>query len=393
MLKRMLCLLFVCAMLTIILPAAAEESSADILTLEELQLWAEELQTLALAAQPLNDPTAAYTEDGYAFVYDFATLYMDRPEMTADSVVHALVVYTDETPGLRGVNVDDPAQLVLAAYYSENPDLVGTRSEAALYAIDLLPACVYLGTVHRDGQRIQVIDYAVYEQAAVGDGYTNAGVTYTVQDNNVTAIRVYGLHDRIADEDAAAAMARAKGLASQASYSQVFTSYIGSELEPFDDEDVIFSGLDFASLTPEEAVAVLGQPLEDVWLEDDGAYMRKLEFAACETLFLYDANKENGRVVNMTIRTDGLEGPRSVRVGDTVASVVNRFRNGEGAYDGAAELLYGSEESGRFGIAEYRADASTLLRYGTITEAGTPVVMYLFFDHMYLQEILLMVNQ
>lgn len=394
MFKRMLCLLFVFMMLAI-LPAAAEESDAEILTLQDLWQWADDYQTLALASQPLNDPTAAgsYTEDGYAFVYEFATLYMDRPEMTADSDLRALVVYTDEQEGPRGVGVDDPAQLVLSAYYTENPDLVGNRNEAVLYAIDMMPECAYVGTIHRDGQRIQVIDYAVYELAATGgDGYTNAGISYTLQDNNVTAIRLYGLHDRISAEDVSAILAQAQELAREASYSQVPTSYVGSELEPFDSEDVIFSGLDFAALTPEEAISVLGNPSDDVWLEDGDGYMRKLEFAACEMTFFYDAARENGRVMNMTIHADTLEGPRSVRVGDTVASVINRFRNGEGSFDGSVEALYGSEESGSFGVADYRADGSILLRYGTVTENGASVVMYLFFDHMYLQEILLMAN-
>ena len=395
MLKRMLCLLFVLTLLPV-WPAWAEESGADILTLEELRQWVNDYKIRAMATQPLNDPTApdSLTEDGYLFIYDFARLYMDGPEMTADSEVQALVIYDAEESGLRGVAVDDPAADALAAYYTENEDLVGNSRQALLYAVDLMPVGGYTGIVHRDGQRIQVIDYSVYEQAPTGgDGYTDAGILYTVEDGLVTAIRAYGLNDRIETEDVAAAMESARKLNAEATYSQVQTSLVGTELAPFDSEDMIFSGIDFPTLTPEDAVAAFGEALEDVWLDDDNGYMRTMQFANCEMTFLYDAARQNGRVKTLTINSDGLEGPRSVRVGDTVAGVRSRFRNGEGEDSGLREVLYGSEESGVFGTAEYGEDASAVLRYGALSEDGARVLMYLNFEQLYLSEIILMINE
>lgn len=395
MLKRMLCLFFV-LMLLPLWPALAEENSGEILTLEELRAWVDGYKARALATQPLNDPAAAesLSEDGYMFVYEFATLYMDGPEMTEDSEIQALVVYSSDEAGLRGVRVDDSTELVLAAYYTENPDLIGSRDEALLYAVNLMPEGVYIGRLHRDGQRIQVIDYAVYEQPSTGgDGYMDAGIMYTVQDNNVTAIRAYGLNSRFGAQDVDAALAEARQLGDEASYSKVYTSYVGSELEPFNSEDLLFAGMDFANLTPEEAIEALGEPQEDVWQEDAGGYMRRMQFASCDVTFVYDMAREKGHVVNMMIDTDLLEGPRSVRVGDTLSSVLNRFLNGEGAYDNGREPLYGSEESGDYGLLEYRTDASFALYYGTHSEEGTPVTMYLNFDQQYLLEILLVVNE
>lgn len=395
MLKRMLCLLFVLMMLPVAW-VVAEESNADILTLEELWQWGNAYKERAMTTQPYNDPLAAEsnTEDGYMFVYEFGVLYMDRPEMTEDSELQALVIYSSEEEGLRGVRVDDPSRLVLDAYYTENVDLVGNRNEALLYAVDLMPGGLYVGTLRRDGQRIQVIDYAVYEQPSTGaDGYTDAGIRYTVENDNVTAIRAYGLNTRVQTEDVAVALEAARRLAGESTYSQVTISYVGSELEPFGSEDMIFAGMDFVSLTAEDAIAALGDPMEDVWLEDDGGYMRVMQFASCDVTFFYDSAQQNGRVVNMMIDTDLLEGPRSVRVGDTVASVINRFRNGEGAFDGTTEMLYGTEESGTFGVMAYGDDASVTIRYGAVSEEGTPVIMYLRFDQMYLQEILLYVNE
>ncbi|MCH5287648.1 MAG: hypothetical protein J1E43_09505 [Christensenellaceae bacterium] len=395
MLKRMLCLLFVVTLLLPVLPVMAEESSADMLMLEELRQWANDYKIRALASAPLNDPYAeeSNTDDGYMFVYDFATLYMDGPEMTPDSVVQALVILSSEEEGLRGVRVDDPAQFVLDAYYTENPDLVGNSDQALLYAIDLMPEGGYTGILRRNGQRIEVIDYAVYEQLATGgDGYTDAGIMYTIQDNNVMAIRAYGLDTRFLAGDVSAALEDARELGEETSYSRVQTSYVGTELEPFTSEDLIFAGIDFVSLTAEDAAAAFGEPLEDVWLSDGDGWMRAMQFESCELTFLYDSQRQTGRVKNMTIDTDLLEGPRSVRVGDTVASVMTRFRSGEGEYDGTTELLYGDANSATFGMAEYGSDA-IVLRYGAETEEGTAVIMYLSFEPIYLSEILLLVNE
>lgn len=395
MFKRMLCLLIVLALLPV-LPAMAEESNADTLTLEELRQWVNDYKIRALATQPLNDPAAAesLTEDGYEFVYEFATLYMDSAEMTADSEVQALVITSNEEADVRGVRVDDSAEDVLNAYYTENPDLVGNSSQALLYAVDLMPAGVYIGTVHRDGQRIQLLEYSVYEQLQTGDdGYTDAGILYTLVNGNVSVIRAYGLHARVQKADVDAELESAWRLSAETSYSRVETSLVGSELEVFNSEDMIFSGIDFSTLTPEDAIAAFGQPLEDVRLDDEDGYMRVMQFENCEVTFLCDSAEQNVRVKNLTIDTDRMEGPRSVRVGDTLASVLNRFRNGEGEYDGTDEVLYGNEESGEFGVAKYGEDASVVLRYGALSEEGTPVLLYLYLENYELSEIILMINE
>ena len=95
--KRLFGLLCALVIAALCLPVLAEDTG-DALTLEELEAWVESYKERALAAEPMNDPTeaAALSEDGYAFIYDFATLYMDRPEMTEDSVVRNLVVIAPE---------------------------------------------------------------------------------------------------------------------------------------------------------------------------------------------------------------------------------------------------------------------------------------------------------
>ncbi len=389
--------LFLALMMVLSLTTAVAESDADALDYDELMNWAEGFKTRALAAgAPLNDPTeeAAYTEDGYAFVYDFATLYMDRPEMTADSVLQAVVVYSPEEQGPRGTGVDQLSSEVLNAFYNENDDLQGDSSFAALYVSDTMPAGALWGWVQRDGQRIETIQYAVHEQlSSGGDGYTDCGLVYTLSDNLVAAIRAYGLNETISADEVRSNLDAVQEVSEKTEYAQVPTSINGSELEMFDRDDLIFSGLDFLSLTPEEAEARLGAAQEDDWMEDEGAYLRSMEFASCTMTFSYDAQKQNPTLEMLSIDMDGLEGPRCVRIGDTLSSVISRFRNGEGDYDGVSrEVLYGDGENAPYGLAEYGDDATAGLWYAAKLEDGRTVVLSMSFEQMYLSDITLYVD-
>ncbi len=389
--------LFLALMMALSLTTAVAESDADALDYDELMDWAEGFKTRALAAgAPLNDPTeeAAYTEDGYAFVYDFATLYMDRPEMTADSVLQAVVVYSPEEQGPRGTGVDQLSSEVLNAFYNENDDLQGDSSFAALYVSDTMPAGALWGWVQRDGQRIETIQYAVHEQlSSGGDGYTDCGLVYTLSDNLVAAIRAYGLNETISADEVRSNLDAVQEVSEKTEYAQVPTSINGSELEMFDRDDLIFSGLDFLSLTPEEAEARLGAAQEDDWMEDEGAYLRSMEFASCTMTFSYDAQKQNPTLEMLSIDMDGLEGPRCVRIGDTLSSVISRFRNGEGDYDGVSrEVLYGDGENAPYGLAEYGDDATAGLWYAAKLEDGRTVVLSMSFEQMYLSDITLYVD-
>lgn len=389
--------LFLALMMVLSLTTAVAESDADALDYDELMDWAEGFKTRALAAgAPLNDPTeeAAYTEDGYAFVYDFATLYMDRPEMTADSVLQAVVVYSPEEQGPRGTGVDQLSSEVLNAFYNENDDLQGDSSFAALYVSDTMPAGALWGWVQRDGQRIETIQYAVHEQlSSGGDGYTDCGLVYTLSDNLVAAIRAYGLNETISADEVRSNLDAVQEVSEKTEYAQVPTSINGSELERFDRDDLIFSGLDFLSLTPEEAEARLDAAQEDDWMEDEGAYLRSMEFASCTMTFSYDAQKQNPVLEMLSIDMDGLEGPRCVRIGDTLSSVISRFRNGEGDYDGVSrEVLYGDGENAPYGLAEYGDDATAGLWYAAKLEDGRTVVLSMSFEQMYLSDITLYVD-
>ncbi len=388
--KKMLCLLLAVALLPVL--ALAEESTAGPLSYQELTDWAEGYLARAMAAEPINDPAASLTTEGYEFVYDFATIYADTPDMSSDTAINAIVLQSDTESGPRSINVNSAMSEVLAAYYNENPDLTGTKDTAVLYTINLLPASAAWGQVMRDGQRVQTIHYGVHEQMATGgEGCTDAGVIYTMLENRVSTLRVYGLNSRVAPEKVAELMNELTYAAQEASYKQVPFSYNGLELSPFAQDDLAFSGVDFLALTPETAAAALGEPRMDTWMEDgDAGFTRTQVYDGFELTYEYDKNKENCRVYMLLITKDGMEGPRGVRCGDAFSSVYNRFRNGEGEYgDDGVEMLYGENGKGAFGKATYGGDASASLRYAFDLQDGRQVVLQMDFTVMELSEIML----
>ncbi len=391
--KKMLCVLL--ALLLCPMLALAEESVAEPLSYQELVSWAEGYLARAKESTPLNDPADALTPDGYEFVYDFATLYADTPDMSNDTALNAVVLTIDMENGPRSVNVDNAMSVVLDAYYNENAMLEGTKEAAVLYTMDLMPASAAWGQVLRDGQRVQTIQYGVHEQLATGgEGYTDAGIIYTMLENRVTAVRVYGLNSRITLQQVNDLMYDMSNLAKETAYAQVPFSYNGLELTDFALEDLIVSGLDFLALTPETAAQVLGQPDSDTWMEDgENGYTRMQVYDGFEVTYTYDKNKENCQVYMLLITKDGLEGPRGVRCGDTFASVYNRFRNGMGEYgDDGVEMLYGENGVGSYGKATYGTDASARLRYAFELSDGRDVVLQMDFTVMELSEIILFVE-
>lgn len=388
--KKMLCLLLCAVLLPVV--ALAEETAAAALEYQELFDWAQGYIDRAMTATPLNDPASSLTAEGYEFEYDFATLYADTPVLTEETSVSAVVVFSTEESTLRGVTIGSSMTDVLEVYYTENPELLGSYETAVLYAVDALPVQAQWGRVNRDGQRVQTIEYAVHEQLEGGKDYTNAGVIYTMAENRVSAVRVYGLDSCISLEEVNDVMYSAMLDALEQEYAMVPFSYNGAELTAFAREDLNFSGMDFLTVTAQEAINLLGEPVNDAWLENgEEGYIRVLTFDNCEMTFLYDSSKTQERVYMLHIAADGIEGPRAVRCGDTFSSVYSRFRFGEGEYQADdTEVLYGVENQGSFGHAAYGiSDASATLRYGFTAPDGRQVVLQMGFTVMELTEIML----
>lgn len=365
------------------LPALAADNGADPLTLEELQAWLADLQALAAEGELYSDPhdPLYQTEDGYAFVYDFGTLYYDRPDLTAESVLLAAVVYDGEVAGPRGTNTMMTFEELIACFYTENEHLTGTREQALIYWGRNLPAGSRWAAVSRDGQRVDTVQYAIHDRLEDGT-YTDTGLLCTLQQNTVVAIRAYGLHQTMTEAELLAEEETLRALADAEDYAMVPTSTDGSQLTPFSEEDLAFLGIDFLNCTPEQALEALGSPDAD----DEQTGMRVMSWTDCELVFLPDA-RGDWQLTMVTLTGDALEGPRAVRVGDTVAMVTQRFRFGEAEPEGGTQRLYGTEAEGSWGVAEFGDDASAVIRYGLTLEDGSRAVLMLSFEMLEVQEI------
>ena len=263
----------------VIAPLSLMTEENGTLSMDELTAWADTVREKASASVLQNDPSdpRAKTEDGYAFVYDFATLYLDRPAWSADATIQAIVVNEINQPGPRGTAIDQSAQDVLRVFYNENERL----------------------------------------------------------------------------------------------------------------DDLTFAGISFLTVTPKEAEQAFGKPLSDTWMKDDnGEHLRTMTFASCEMTFVYNKQKKNPKLYLLAVPSNQMEGPRSIRLGDSFSSDLIRFRFGEGktAGDGLTEQLYGTEQEKESGFATYGNDASASLRYVMTAEDGRRVVLELHYVMMYLSD-------
>ncbi len=341
----------------------ASEEDLGGLTVEELNDWAGQMIAKAKALRPIvSGPQAQKTEDGYEVIYDFATFYLDTPELTENSVLSAIIVEDSEVDCPRGIGVLDTQQTLLSAWANENPALTGSPDFAVLYLSDSLPEEALWGRVQREGQQIQAVQYAVHGHIEETDEYTDCGLLYSVMDGYVTTVRAYGLSSSVPRTQVDETVAEISAIQQEQTYFAYPQSSIGTDLEPFEREDLQFSGLDFLGLTPESAIETLGAYETETWLQDDnGEWLRILQWPKAEITFTYSQDKVFKLVDTLAINQRGMEGPRGVQVDDSLSSVMMRFRHSEGEFDGTStEVLYGDGQTPPYGLAEYGNTTATL---------------------------------
>ncbi len=375
MIRRMTALLLTLALCAFCASALGADNGADPLSWVELQEWAEGLLEMSEGMEPYNDPSdpASYTDDGYAFVYDFGTLYFSQPNRDSGSVLQAAVVYDDAVAAPRGTNTLFTLQRLLDSYYNENPHLDGSREEACLYLGGTLSDGIWWGMVQRDGQWVDTVQYAVHMPLEDGR-YTDAGLVYTLQQNTVVAVRAYGLQRRVTADEVSSETESIEAASRLSGYTLVPSSADGASLSPFEEDDLHFAGIDFLTCTPEEALEVLGAPDFEDAPEDGGEALFVLGYEDCELVFLTGA--DGSRTLRSFSITGGtLEGPRALRVGDSLTLATQRFRFGEGGLEGNVETLYGTPGRGNWATAEYGDNADAILRYGLTLADGRQVVL------------------
>ena len=387
MMKRILCLL-TAVMLCFILPAAAEEN-AKVVTAAELDELLESVRTQALTEELLNDPAGedAESEDGTFFLYEAAGFYAEGTEMAADTPVNTLVFECNEGAVFRGTGINSRLDDVLAAFPRDNTDLTGTRDEAILYLRETEAGFAY-GRILRDGQWVYTVEYG--EVVTDGELSCRTAITYSLENGMVTVIRVSGLNPAGGElMDASRAEEFYNELIELAGceeYRAVKTSRDGLDLTALGAEDLVVDGVPYVSLKPAD---LPGTPETEIIDNEDGTWLLRCDGDGYEAVFRCGEHGEDAEILSFTILDDGIEGPRSVRIGDIFSDDFNRFRNGENEMgEDLTELLYGTEGTAPYGVAFYDFSAMTL-RYVTDTPEGVQVELLLKYDNYFLAEIIL----
>ena len=367
--KKLLALVLTFA-LVCCFPCALAESSMP--TVDEMIAFCD----LVLSDALTRTPVSAYpAEDGgYLFEYDEYTIYSPDAALTQSSFITGVALNNPAVlvPDMRGVCVGDPFNNLLLAYPLDNMNLQGTYDEAVLYINGLLPNSVNTGRVLRNGSHALVVEHAVY--AMDGEQVEKSCVVYTLENNFVIAVEVLLGVQVLALEDAQSELDALSSLQEEKEYSV----YIAEEAEPFMREDLSFGTLDFLTVTPESALAFLGNAQSDTWATGSDMHLRTLQWDGMQMVFSYDASRKNSTLMLMELYGEMLEGPRGLRVGDSVASVLSRF---EYSTDNETGLLYGDGQTAPYALYETHDDGSAYVLYAAPVEDGTVLLALTFIDN------------
>ncbi len=377
--KKLIALLMILSLFTV--PALAEigaEESAP-LTYEELDLFLSALAKDALSSQDLTVEEA----DGAYWAQSPEAILMIADEEFTDSTALLGAVIQPGQEDLRGLKIGDSLDALLAAYPNDNPQLSGTRYDAALYIRGEMPE-MSLGYVQREGQRISLVCHLV--ESWTRDGVIECGVYYGLDQGSIVDIRILGMQTLAEDADVQETLSSVGEMQENTAY---FDYAHSPEVvaAPFQREDLSFSGIDFLDLTPEDAIAAFGEPQSDEWTEDStGEYFRRLSWEGVAAQFLYSAEKRFSRVDALIVTDPDFEGPRGVRAGDYAYTVVARFPQTEGnALTGDEMILYGDGETAPYGLVSSSAGSLTITYAFPVSEDQT-VLWYLVFTGSELTE-------
>lgn len=389
-LKRIICLFM---MFFLLCPLYAFADDSGVLAEGELNEWVVKVLRDSAAGQPLNAPVGeeSHTEDGYAFIYDFATLYYDKPVLDQDSVLLAVSVTDEAYPGPRGIKLGDAQSVLIDTYGWQNPTLVGDGIFAAFYRLNSLPQSAYWSWAQLDGAgAITGVQCAIHVQ--VSDGrYTDAGVVYSLEGGVVTAIRVYGLSSFISADEVRGNLEAVESVQTAASGDAVddvsdvtlsAATVAANQAQPFGLKDLSFSGMDYATLTLEGAKAALGEPAAQTAAEDaaGGTYLN-LTWSGVELIWLEEA--AGGRAQSLRVSNAQTEGPRGLKAGMTFEEASALFLS-----EGKPGVLYGQPGDTDYGEA-VNEGTQTLLTYYTAAESAQSAgsyVLQLVFENGALKE-------
>lgn len=378
-----LCLLWGCAFSE---EAVAEETVATPISAGEIAEQLSYFQVKALSSDPVSvTPDTESTETAYIFAFEEGyAVYADTEALTEDSNIFAVEVLSSDLPTVRGAKVDMFTEDLLHLFKSDNDGLSGSYYSALVYTEGDSEKGFNCCTVSRSGQRVVNIMYAIAEP--VEDQFFFSSMSCYMDGGTVSAILLH--RNMISAEETAMIYDALHVSAEDDSYWAVPVNYNdGTMLEPFEEADLSFSGIDFLTTVS----ADLNGVLEEQWQEDGkDAMMHRVDGDGWYVIFNADKNQQNEKISLVCIMSDEVEGPRFVKIGDSITDAICRFRYEETEFDyeTMSQLLYGSTEGIPCGVAEYFEDGSATLRYTLCTEDGENVLLLLTYKDMHLTEIL-----
>lgn len=343
------------------------------LTDEEMDAWSRGFLLELLAS---GNTGTSLTENGYETRTGNITLYLGSADISTDTPVLGAVIDTvtdDSRQCPRGIMPSNSLEALLGVYPNDNPSLAGTREQAVLYVYGSLPGTVSAGTILRDGQLVTVVEHWLYLPGT--DGIAKAGMIYSLENNTVIAVRMYRSDTLLTPAEAQAELAQ---LALVQEKDEYF-AYGPQSTVPLEREDFTFGGIDFFDAAPENAISVLGKCTSDNTLEDStGERLRIMEWTDLQITFLYSAAGDYLYADILTVNGRSADGPRGLRTGDSLDTVLSRFPQGEKSQEGDRALLYGDGVTPPYGLAEYGGGYATV--HYAIEENGRRVELILSFE-------------
>ena len=388
--KRLISLALAAVLVLLCLPGMA---AAEPLTRDELNAWREQLLKDSLAD---NRYAADAAEDGrYTLTFDWYTLLTDTERLSSATRILGVtfdLVPDDEgvTPAdIRGIRPGDSLEKLLAAWPNENESLAGTREEAVLCQSGSLPGQASAGVVKRSGQRVDAVVYTLYQMTT--DGVSLSKITYELTGGYVDTITVAFDDEMLTLADAQAELEAILDLQATTEFSAFVTSSEALEA-PFNADDLMFSGIDFLSVSPDQLIALLGDEYGEEWADDGDSQIRVMEWHALTAAFVYGADGTYQTIDNLSMDEDLLIGPRGLTVGDTLDVVLGRFRYEASAADGMHTVLYGTEADADHAVMASQYPGQAELHYVT-TADGQQVEMILYVNEGVLKSITLQLTR
>lgn len=300
-------------------PAHAETSP---LGAEEMLAWRDTLWAVLQGMPVENDPAATHDPDGadtWLFAFPIGQAELTEPALDADeNPILSAEIQTAAVTCPRGLAVGDTLDDVLAAYPNENAGLMGDSEYAALYMAELPDGASGWGWVARQNRTVWAAVYTIARPAAGMDGfYEMYTLTYVIEDERVATIRAEGFGTLLTAEETLADSEAVRAFSALDSY----TLPDEQAARAFAAADLRVAGLDFRTATPEDALALLGQPLSDT--TDTMAGVRTLAYTG---LLLEFAHVGDGWRAEAALVSEGaMAGPLDLRIGDTREAVTARF--------------------------------------------------------------------